>query len=129
MHGGGRKLARSVHSAEYGGTRVRIRAAHNPEVAGSNPAPRYWKGPGDRAFRCLISDLELRSHRDRHAHEGCGNGGGITARVGVLSGEELLQFGEQLGLAAVEANAAAAKGSFAAARFAGASLSAGLADS
>jgi hypothetical protein len=25
-------------------------AAHNPEVAGSNPAPLPRKGPGDRAF-------------------------------------------------------------------------------
>jgi hypothetical protein len=28
----------------------RIEAAHNPEVAGSNPAPATFKGPGNRAF-------------------------------------------------------------------------------
>jgi hypothetical protein len=27
-----------------------IEAAHNPEVAGSNPAPATGKGPGDGAF-------------------------------------------------------------------------------
>src|SRR6266516_6653144 len=27
-----------------------IEAAHNPEVAGSNPAPATYKGPGNRAF-------------------------------------------------------------------------------
>ena len=30
----------------------RIEAAHNPEVAGSNPAPATQKGPGNRAFLC-----------------------------------------------------------------------------
>jgi len=29
-----------------------VEAAHNPEVAGSNPAPATFKGPGDRAFFC-----------------------------------------------------------------------------
>ena len=28
----------------------RIEAAHNPEVAGSNPAPATEKGPGNRVF-------------------------------------------------------------------------------
>jgi hypothetical protein len=37
-------------SAEYGEHVYSIEAAHNPEVAGSNPAPRYWKGPLSRAF-------------------------------------------------------------------------------
>jgi hypothetical protein len=27
-----------------------IEAAHNPEVAGSNPAPATHEGPGNRAF-------------------------------------------------------------------------------
>jgi hypothetical protein len=27
-----------------------VEAAHNPEVAGSNPAPATAKGPGNRAF-------------------------------------------------------------------------------
>jgi hypothetical protein len=27
-----------------------IEAAHNPEVAGSNPAPATYKGPGNGAF-------------------------------------------------------------------------------
>jgi hypothetical protein len=33
-----------------------IEAAHNPEVAGSNPAPATHKGPGNGAF-CLLSQL------------------------------------------------------------------------
>jgi hypothetical protein len=33
-----------------------IEAAHNPEVAGSNPAPATSKGPGNGAFR-LMRDL------------------------------------------------------------------------
>ena len=30
-----------------------IEAAHNPEVAGSNPAPAIAEGPGNGAFRSL----------------------------------------------------------------------------
>jgi hypothetical protein len=33
-----------------------IEAAHNPEVAGSNPAPATRKGPGNRAFLLLAPD-------------------------------------------------------------------------
>jgi hypothetical protein len=33
----------------------RIEAAHNPEVAGSNPAPATEKGPGNRAFFLWIT--------------------------------------------------------------------------
>jgi hypothetical protein len=32
-------------SAEYGRTRLHTEAAHDPEVAGSNPAPATHKGP------------------------------------------------------------------------------------
>ena len=32
-----------------------IEAAHNPEVAGSNPAPATSKGPGDGAFHYAVS--------------------------------------------------------------------------
>src|SRR5262245_56790082 len=32
-----------------------IEATHNPEVAGSNPAPATQKGPGNGAFSCLGS--------------------------------------------------------------------------
>jgi hypothetical protein len=42
-----------------------------------------------------------RSHRDHHAQEGCGNGGGILARACVLGAEEGLQLGLQVGLADV----------------------------
>src|SRR5260221_13460701 len=38
---------------------------------------------------------------DRHAQEGCGNGGGILARVCVLGVEEGLQLGLQIGFAVV----------------------------
>ena len=31
-----------------------IEAAHNPEVAGSNPAPATAKGPGNGAFSLVI---------------------------------------------------------------------------
>jgi hypothetical protein len=39
----------------------RIEAAHNPEVAGSNPAPATAKGAGDGAFCYLASDAVSRS--------------------------------------------------------------------
>src|SRR5512133_3607889 len=47
-------------SAEYGGTRVRIEAAHNPEVAGSNPAHATAKSAGNGAFRFLSRRCVLR---------------------------------------------------------------------
>src|SRR5829696_471951 len=37
----------------------RVEAAHNPEVAGSNPAPATSKGPGNGAFRLLVVSLPL----------------------------------------------------------------------
>jgi hypothetical protein len=38
-----------------------IEAAHNPEVAGSNPAPATEKGPGNGAFRVLhVVDVRRR---------------------------------------------------------------------
>jgi hypothetical protein len=57
----GENLLPACISAEYGGTRVPIEPAHNPEVAGSNPAPATKKGPGNRAFLVLgPRDLPLR---------------------------------------------------------------------
>jgi hypothetical protein len=51
MHGRGRKTGSEPAfrrtTAEHVYT---IEAAHNPEVAGSNPAPVTQKGPGNRAF-------------------------------------------------------------------------------
>src|SRR5207248_9370738 len=39
------------------------RRAHNPEVAGSNPAPATGKGPGDGALSFLLRRAILNEHR------------------------------------------------------------------
>ena len=33
---------------------VELEAAHDPDLAGSNPAPATSKGPGNRAFRLRV---------------------------------------------------------------------------
>src|SRR5580765_3413567 len=42
-----------------------------------------------------------RSHGDRDAEEGCGNGGGVIGRACVLGAEEGVQLSLKIGLAAV----------------------------
>jgi len=39
------------------------RSSHNPEVAGSNPAPATSKGPGNGAFRLLVVSLPFLTSR------------------------------------------------------------------
>ena len=53
-----------------------VEAAHNPEVAGSNPAPATAKGPGNRAFSLfLVARGETRrTGAARRRIERCGDG-------------------------------------------------------
>jgi hypothetical protein len=45
-----------------------IEAAHNPEVAGSNPAPATQKGPGNRAFSLEAKRMLFASGQARWAY-------------------------------------------------------------
>jgi hypothetical protein len=67
---------------------TQIRTSHNPEVAGSNPAPATEKSPGNGAFRLLILIPAASSCPTLARMRGCGpvriGRSGPICRTGVV---------------------------------------------